>query len=494
MACYSGPIPIKDDERVAIWRWAKANGIDAGLPIEKVGDAINQHFFNGHARPEWITDILSGRKTPFKRLADDAWRKQYNRRTIVQKATELSRTQAMGPAGKILQALWALPRSVSVAGHGFVFPLTHAGDLAFRPESWGTFVKGVLDTYHASFSKAHAAKMLDSMERRELFGTALRSGLDVGPKSHPVGLITNIFGSGMAKRGWDMLTVMRYELWESQMHKFLKPDMSGEEVADVAKNLANWANHATGSGKGPVANLGGLLFGPKLTQAKLNRLTIDPAETIRTFSNWDRATAGEKAVAWTRLSGAAQYLLTGVGFLAVNQGVLTALGVKEKNKQINFTDPNKADFLAFKLGGVEGYIPGLHTEIKTLSKILATAFMSRKELRGESRAGHMATIMGQYGMGKVTPAVERGQELLFGQNWRGQPVPWSSDKGTKKNPRLDWGEYAGSIGPIPLEGPIGYVYEHLKQNGASSKDAMSITKGLIITGLGATGVHVQEEK
>jgi hypothetical protein len=103
MACYGGPIPVTDDERIVIWKWAKANGIDKGLPIDKVGDAINEHFFGGQAKPEWITDILSGRKTPFKHLADDAWRKQYNRRTIVQQASELSRMASIGPAGKMLR-------------------------------------------------------------------------------------------------------------------------------------------------------------------------------------------------------------------------------------------------------------------------------------------------------------------------------------------------------------------------------------------------------
>lgn len=71
--------------------------------------------------------------------------------------------------------------------------------------------------------------------------------------------------------------------------------------------------------------------------------------------------------------------------------------------------------------------------------------------------------------------------------------PTRPDQGTAKAPGLSWGEYLGSIGPIPLEGPIGYVYGHLKKGGASSLDAMTITKGLIITGLGATGMHVQEE-
>jgi hypothetical protein len=104
------------------------------------------------------------------------------------------------------------------------------------------------------------------------------------------------------------------------MSKYVKPGMSEAEVLDIGKNLADWANHATGSGKGPVSKLGGeVLFGPKLTQSKLNRISADPIKTVKTFANWEGATAGERAVAMTRL-GATQFLLTNLGFLAVNQG------------------------------------------------------------------------------------------------------------------------------------------------------------------------------
>jgi hypothetical protein len=50
-----------------------------------------------------------------------------------------------------------------------------------------------------------------------------------------------------------------------------------------------------------------------------------------------------------------------------------------------------------------------------------------------------------------------------------------------------------AAGPIPLAGPIGYVYDHLKKNGASSMDASAIVKGLIIFGGGLPGFHVKED-
>ena len=45
----------------------------------------------------------------------------------------------------------------------------------------------------------------------------------------------------------------------------------------------------------------------------------------------------------------------------------------------------------------------------------------------------------------------------------------------------------------PLSGPIRYFYDQLKQRGASALDAVTITKGLILFGVGATGLHIHED-
>lgn len=494
--CYKGPNPVKEDERYAIWRWAKENGIDAGEELGKVSDNINQFFFGGQAKPEWISDILSGRKTPFRTVANDLWRKQYNRQAITQQAQEIQRVANMGPAGRWIKKLWTFPRTAAVAGHGIVFPITHAGDLVFRPASWGTLVKGILRTYRGATSSAYSGRIMNMISRDSMFNTAIRSGVDVGPKSHAIGLLSDTGATGKtgfwkaAARSWDMLSVMRFELWKRQMAKYVKPGMSDAEVLDIGKNLATWANHATGSGKGVVSELGGeLLFGPKLTQAKINRLTIDPVKTAKTFLNWNGASVGERAAAMTRLSGATQFLLTNLGFLGVNAGVLAALGSKEK---INFTDPMKGDFLAFKGGGISGNVPGLHTELRTLSKILATSFASRKELRGESKFSKTASIAGGYGMAKLTPTIQRVLEGTLGQDWLGRPLPWSKEAGTENRPKLTYWDYAASIGPIPLSGPTGFVLNKLQKGGVSALDRTAIVKALIIGGLGAPGFHVHE--
>jgi hypothetical protein len=218
----------------------------------------------------------------------------------------------------------------------------------------------------------------------------------------------------------------------------------------------------------------------------------DPIESVKTFSNWKNASVGEKAVAWERLSGAAQFFATGLGFLAANWGLNKASGVQDKDN-VNFSHPARSDWMQFKVAGLNIGIPGLHTEIKTLANILGVSFADSKELKGETREGRLHEIVGTYLTGKAAPVIGLGIETAYQQNWKGQPVPWSKDAGKGGRQRMTWLEYAAEHGPIPLQGPIGYVYDQLKKGGASAMDALAITRGLIITGLGATGVHVKEE-
>ena len=141
--CYSGPNPIDHDDRMAIWRWAKANAIDHGLPIDKVGDSINTHFFAGQDKPEWITDILSGRKTPFRELANDAWRKQYNRRQIVLRQKISPRIRRKTRWSRGLEQCGIFPGARRSLGTAWSFQSLMAAT-GFTSWSWGVFFKGLL--------------------------------------------------------------------------------------------------------------------------------------------------------------------------------------------------------------------------------------------------------------------------------------------------------------------------------------------------------------
>jgi hypothetical protein len=524
--CYSGDNPVKTlEEGIEIWRWAKANGIDHGLPLEEIHDLIKKEYFSGTDNPRvsaWINQILSGRKSPFKSVAMDAWAKQHNRQQIAQQAQAATEAQALSPVTKTIKGILSVPRGIATFGHGVVFPITHGGDLLYRPGSYGVFFRNLLRTWTKSGSAAATGIELSKMKKSELFDMAIRSKLDVLDKADETNLFSKVDPFGISKNAWALLKVMRYELWKSQMKKFIKPGMTNEAKLEIGKNLAEWANHATGSGKGPISDTGiaKVLFGPKITQAKLNKLFVDPVKTgrtvaqvaveklkldqnqafVKTFGNWEKATPGERAAAKTRLSGLAQNLGVATGFIAVNNGLLWATGQKDKDgKQtwVNVTNPKKSDWMAFKAGGYEWSIPGMHSEFKALGQMLAAAFMSSEEANkfshGMGKRALLIDIFGKYEANKFTPALSGGLEALSGHDYQGRPLPWVHEKPKAGKPSYTWMEYALSHGPIPLTGPIKYVYDQLRGKGVSALDSTAIIKGLIITGVGATGVHIAED-
>ena len=193
----------------------------------------------------------------------------------------------------------------------------------------------------------------------------------------------------------------------------------------------------------------------------------------------------------------------------VNQGVLWATGLKDKNGnpiKINYQDPSKGDWLAFKGGGLEWSIPGMHSEIKHLGQILAAAYASYRDADPRYKAQQKALGIKpkwpppnpleetlQYARSKLNPAAGIVVDALVGQDYTKHAVPWSPDPGKPNWPRIDWTQYLISHWPIPLSGPIRYFYDQLRAKGSSALDAVTITKGLILFGVGATGMHISED-
>jgi hypothetical protein len=513
MACYSGPNPVEDpEERMAIWKWAKANGIDHGLPFRKIHDAINAEFFGGAGRPEWINEILSGRKTPYRPLAEDAWRRQNNRRAIVKQASKYVEDYSKSLPAKAFEKLWSLPRGIATFLHGWVFPITHAGELLLRPFTWHKFFRGLLDTYSKSFSPGATERVLDAMRRNPNYDLARQSGL-VGEEgvgnliSNPPAWVSkapkwvqNVFSQ--SSNAWNLLTKLRFDLWDYAMRKHLEPGMTHEERLAMGRQFADWANHATGTTTKAIPHAEKVLFGPRLTASKFARLG-DIGKTAATFYRMrfdpQNVTPGEKAVAWTRVSGLTQYLVTGLGFLGANWGLNKVAGVPDKDN-VNFSDPSRSDFLSFKAGGIRLSIPGLHSELKVLAQLMAIPFMDKKAIeaasygKAKTAGDYFNKVLIEYALGKAVPNIGLAKEALTGEVFPARPAPWSLQPGTAKHPRMSWDEWLASHGPIIASEPARYVYEQLRKGGTGAFDAATIVKGLIISALGATGLHAAEAK
>jgi hypothetical protein len=521
MSCYSGSNPIgklTDQERLAMWKWVRDNAIQlhspghpAGqaMPMEQLHQVFNNHFFGGSLNKEkaaWINEFLAARKTPFKRASDAAWAAQTNRRNIQQQAKHLVNSQNATMLERGFKGLIAGPRYFTVGGgiHGVVFPFTHGGALLLNPMRWKGFARMVVNTWK-NISPAEAEILRDTMARSPRFTMARRSGLDLSTHGTETG------GGNLSARTWGALVETRYRLWDAAMERHTRAGMSVEDVDSIGKELAVWANHATGSGKGVLTSnryISSAFFGPKLAQSYWNRLIGDPVKTINTWSNWNKATAGEKVVAMQRLKGAMAAATTYTGMLIANQVLLAATGQKD---QINWNDPSQSDWLAFKGGGMRLGLPGaMRSEINLIGQIVAAQIMKPEDLAKAGMPGtqgatggrlqslrelYVARQLYQYGLTKATPVVGMGKELVTGRDWEGRLLPWSHAEGKEKKPPLSWGEYGASKLPIPLSAAAGYVYDQLRKAGASVTDASMWMRAAMVGGMAATvGTEPKEVK
>jgi len=538
-ACYTGPDPYDNvPDRMGIWKWAKEHGgIDEGKDLEDVGKAINQYFYGGIGKPEWILDKINGNKTPIKPFVIDMWKKQYNRRQIIAQASELTNTirheQKLGPILSRLEKIVEAPRKIAVFRHGITFSLTHPGDLALVLQNLPLIARKLAATVQhahpfasakvAARSDVAVAQMLAAMKAGPLYDLALYVKLNVGEgKGSELGNLSS-GKSGPNQRGWAILKTTRMEFFEKEMKLAMKrnPGMTEEEKLAYGKEISDLANHATGSGGNWLSKANWLLFGPKLTASKLDRMFGDPAKTLVTYSKMlssklgakTNVTPAERYIAFRRTSRAVQYLGTLTGAMTLNYWVNKVFFGTDDKDNINWSDPSKSDYMAFKTGGLEWSVPGLHTELKflaTLMGIFAQATHTSKEIGKESRGygqwGELGKTLGQYGLGKVIPGGQIGIELVAGHTFTGRPLPlpWIDQKGQPHAPAFSgipglYGvdEYILSHAPIPLTGPIKYVYDQMRLGGMSAHDTLSIIRGLIKAGVmtagGVTGLHVSPD-
>lgn len=511
-ACYNGEDPLKDDQaaRIRIWKWAKANGIDQGLPYEKVHDAINQHFYGGMAKPQWIMEHLSGRKTPFREISDELWRTRNNRRAIVNQAQEAARYYNMGPIRRALSQVYNFPRSASVMFHGAAFPAVHAGRLTMQPARWGMYFKSLADAVRSippNSGKAFNERLMGSIKANPNYDLYTRGGLDMQSVMHAqpeyirglpfLGKVTEV-SHAMGARGWDALLALRFNLMDNVMQRWLKPGMTSDEQLALAKAIAPGVNHATGSAKMPIVAKyadvpGRLLFGPKLLAAKLASLTTDPAQALRTGARiaTGQSDYAERTAFYQALSGSAQFVATSLATLAANTAYNQVFNTGQK---VNLTDPTKSDWLKYKVGGMEFEAPGLMPEIREIGKQIAIETMDpktiRQEFHGQTKEGAIwKSFWDDWLAYKAHPAISAGYSVY--QGLTGQKVPpWYAGQDKK----MDWWKFAVSQGlPMSFSGAGGFFYDQLRKGDLSQDTAIKIMQGAVMQGLGLFGIPVRPD-
>lgn len=479
--------PFTQDEVNAIWKYAKDTHIDN---LDKTPEQVYQAVADELGlKPEWVAKAFTLPKS-VKRVTDDMYRKQYERRSTIKAAKDYVSDLNTPPGYKALRKLYDLPRQLLTWGHFTVFPETHAGDLKYHPTMWNNYIETVVNTWR-SISPAYSQRILNEMQAHPLYNVALRAGLDISPESTGKGIL--IGKTGVSARGWDALKPTRLKLFEARWNA-LDTEL---RTPEGAKTIARELDFLTGTlppGHPGFGALNKILFAPSLTYGKWARITEQPARTASTFyrmatGKGEAVSATERQLAYDRLRAATGYIATRyMGLLALNQAVLSATGSDQK---INIFDPHKSDWLRPKGFGHVLNPRGAGEAIQLLGNVIAAGYTT-KQTAGKSPAEASRNALARYVQYKLNPSVQVPIEIATGHDTFGRPYPWSKDAGTANKPRYNWYEFFTSLGPIPLQGAMKEIYESLDFAGHVGSE--TIMKGMAAGAMELFGGSVYEEK
>lgn len=462
---------------------------DMGLPVEKVTEAL-------------------GRDKKAKFLMDEAWRKQQVARQVKQQARQwLMDTTVPG----YIRALRSIPRimfSLKVGFHGTVAMGTHAPMLAFQPPFWATYVRdfgkmyrlvGGLTPKGQANARAYYESQVQDLMRRPNYITARRAGLVNDPfqyEDYNSPDTTKYFGrmTTMGNRGYTVLKILRQDMFDQQWNQLPRT----LKYPEMAQALADGINHATGVVKGrapPGTNLA--LFAPRLEGSRVMWLAGDPFRAGRTFLEWNKASSAEKAFAINQIKEKAWVIGTLSSLLALNQGVLSATGSRQK---VNFTDPFKSDFLKFKAAGMNF---SYGNAMVTMARLPVQLYRIRSGPGGKARNivfpdEDTYTVLGKYARSQESPFASLVTALWLKGDFQNRPLP-SSERPVPARLRAQgikpytWTEFwSEQFLPIPAEEAAREVWK--SGLGMSEEQIQQQLKALAtISIMAATGGRLTED-
>jgi hypothetical protein len=307
---------------------------------------------------EEVAEIMARNQTT-KRLADDVWAKQKTARDMKEMAKRWLRNQTIPGWQKALERI---PRAFFTAKtnfHGTVALGTHAPMVFYQPKYWAEYVRNFAKMYKMVGSPAYHEMQMQALLHDPNWEVARRAGLVNNPHTYEdfnnpematqLGSLT-----GMGNRGYAVLKTLRQDMFNHQWDRL--PDT--QKTPEFAEKIAESVNHVTGvvkSSPGKGWNLA--FFAPRLEMSRAAWLVGDPVKAMMTAGNWKNATEAEKYFAVHQFREKATVAATMFGMLAVNQGILAAMGSKQKINGVpqwmggKGFDPMASDFLKFKAAG-----------------------------------------------------------------------------------------------------------------------------------------------
>jgi hypothetical protein len=450
--------------------------IEFGLPVEEV------------------TRILAKPKGA-KRITDEMYTKLASKRRFQNEAKAWIKNQQVPGWLRFARSVPRAFFAAKVFGHGTVGMITHAGLNIFNPGAWRTYWPNFFRQYKLLVNPGYHERMMQDLLRDPLYTKARRAGLINDPYKYQDDYQTPQLTKWLSKmgllgtRGFDSLKLFRQarfnQIWNSM------PD--NVKTPQYASILADSVNHATGAVNMRFREWANVtFFAPKLESSRWAWMVKDPLIAAKTFVDWRNSTPEARAFAMSELKQKAAIAGTYYSLLAINQGLLSA----SSNQKINFTDPHRGDFLAFKAAGRNiGIVGPMIGMVRLFANLYHAAAGKRGKLENLTpRYGEMGEIGAEYARGKLSPFMSFGADVVSQADFQGRPMPYSSDKVPPYLKRQGIGRYtygqyaAGQLTPIPVSEAVREVWH---DQGMNDSQIDAYLRALLVGAVaGGTGARV----
>jgi hypothetical protein len=452
----------------------KAAYIDKGAFRNDFEGLLNQVAKDLNRTPEEMAKVLAAPKS-LRTISNEQYLAYNRRRRATATAKAWLESRGDPALAKALNAIAQTTYATRVLGHGPVSFGIHAAPYLYMPTRWGMMARNYLKAWK-NFSDSSYEKMAQTIEGADDFRFWNKhSKGSIDPAQHLddfqayADWASRKFGKAAApikgfaelsRRGsqqFQGLKLLRMEMMRYYWNK-LKPSLQTEAAAD---RIGDYVNHATGVSPdvsffrsrtkgGKLAS--NMMFAPSLEAARWLRLS----DVAQTFKDLAASDPGVRRFAYSRLRDYTELAATYTGALELNNAFLQGSG-----QHVNFNDPNKYDWLAFKRPNGDA-INLTGGELNTI-RFLARELGKQKDAKGRPLTSgpalaQRAETAGKYIMGKASPIAGTIQDVITGSAYgeggkqRPLPVPWAPPP-SKGATRYTVPEYlAERQAPIPVSG------------------------------------------
>jgi len=458
---------LNPEQVKTLWETAKKFYLDKG---EQDWDKmVNDLASDLGLTPDQVRKGLASPKGA-RRASDEMYLKQRSRQIALDEAKRWLTNQKASWIGRIFGALAEKTFKLAIFGHGTAFIGTHAPSTLYTNPSlaFKAWLKGF--SYTFSGKNGQIKNIVDNKDLiyRPNWTVARRAGLENDPReTRREGATPARSDTALARaldtisggRGFDALFHLRQDMFDQAWNQ-LSVTMRNPEMAEM---IADSINNATGFTKGgertkgilqsPITKI--LFFAPKLIASRFKWMIQDPAKMLATFAKmanpFAKVTPEERISAIYEAKNKAKFLGLLTGTLLANQALLSLAG---SNQKINFTNPKKNDWLAYKGFGYSLATIGAFTRIARLIAQEYNAIFGQLSRIQKARGGREAAMKDaiytylRSGFSPITRDIIVG---ATGKDYLGNVVPWSNQQPDRGRRKLNWGEIIQEqFAPIPL--------------------------------------------